>query len=341
MKKKECFGNAVFLRFWVSKSTLIEKGGNGVAKIEPNKPLNGGKAGVRHRNRRIKRKLETFLYLLPAITIFLVFIVWPILYNLQLSFFSWNMVSTKQFIGLDNYIGLFTDKDFIKALGNTVLYVLFMMIFCFVMPYFFSFVLGQLVKKGQQLYRAIMFFPSLLSLAVAATVFRWIFNAVNGPATLLLNMMGMEAPKWLAQSGWVIFVLSLVTGWRCFGYNLVIFLAAIIEIPKDLIEAAKLENASNWTIFWKIVIPLTSSTALYVFVVSFVFGLQYVFTPIHMLTAGGPNQASTNLVYIIYQYGFSFFQSGRAAAVAVVSLVLFLLVVALQKRLERNVHYEN
>ena len=184
------------------------------------------------------------------------------------------MVSTKQFIGLDNYIGLFTDKDFIKALGNTVFYVLFMMIFCFVMPYFFSFVLGQLVKKGQQFYRAIMFFPSLLSLAVAATVFRWIFNAVNGPATLLLNMMEMEAPKWLAQSGWVIFVLSLVTGWRCFGYNLVIFLAAIIEIPKDLIEAAKLENASNWTIFWKIVIPLTSSTALYVFVVSFVVQLM-------------------------------------------------------------------
>lgn len=251
------------------------------------------------------------------------------------------MVSEKKFVGLENYINMFSDSNFIKALGNTFLYVAFMMIFCFILPYFFSYVLGQLVKKGVNWYRAIMFFPSLLSLAVAATVFRWIFNAVSGPVAILFSTVGAESPKWLAASGWVIFTLSLITGWRCFGYNLVVFLAAVVEVPSELIEAAKLERASNWAIFWKIVLPLTSSTALYVFVVSFVFGLQYVFTPIHMLTAGGPDQASTNLVYVIYQYGFSFFQSGRAAAVAIVSLIIFMAVVVIQKRLEKAVHYEN
>lgn len=288
------------------------------------------------------RKLEKLLYLLPAITIFSVFMVWPIVYNMYLSTMEWNMVSpTKKFVGLDNYTSVFQDPGFLKALGNTGLYVLLMMLFCFAAPYFYSYVMGKLITKGAKIYRALMFFPSLLSLAVAAIVFMWLFNSVSGPVAEIYELFGHESPRWFSASGYVIVVLSIATGWRSFGYNLIVFLGAIVEVPVELIEAAKLEKASNWKIFWKIVFPLTSPTALYVFIITFVMGLQYVFTPIQMITKGGPNMASTNLVYLIYQYSFQFFQTGRAAAVAIISLIIFLLVLLLQNRLNKKVHYEN
>ena len=112
-------------------------------------------------------------------------------------------------------------------------------------------------------------------------------------------------------------------------------------MPIELIEAARLEHASNRKIFWSIIRPLTSSTALYVFIITFVFGLSYMFVPIKMLTGGGPSQASTNLIYIAYQYGFQYFRVGRAAAVGIVSLIVFMAIVVVQKRMEKKVHYEN
>lgn len=295
--------------------------------------------------KNVKKKNQSWLkalFLAPSIAVFLVFMVWPVCYNLYLSFFEWNMVSpTKTFVGFKNYTGIVKDGEFLKALSNTAVYVVILLITCFVIPYVVSYVMAFLIKKGTGIYRSLLFFPSLLSLAVAAVVFMWIFNPISGPLSEFFKLFGKESPKWFVTPGYVIFALSIITAWKSFGYNLIVFLAAVVEVPKELIEAAKLEKASNWTIFWSIVRPLTSSTALYVFVITFVFGLQYVFTPIDMITKGGPNQSSTNLVYIIYQYGFTFFQSGRAAAVAIITLVVFLGIVIFQKHLEKKVHYEN
>ena len=109
-----------------------------------------------------------------------------------------------------------------------------------------------------------------------------------------------------------------------------------------MIEAAKLENASNWVIFKKIILPMTSSTAIYVFTITIVFGLQYVLTPVNMLTQGGPDQGSTNLVYIIYQYAFTFFKTGTSAAYAFVTMIVFLIFLFLKhKFLDKKVYYEN
>ncbi len=294
-----------------------------------------------HKN-TIWNKLQPYVYLSPAIVIFGVFVVYPIIYNLYLSFLDWNMVSPdKEFVGLTNYITFLTSAEFIQALLNTVGYIAILLVFCFALPYAISYILGLVIKKGSKFYRAVLFFPSLLSLAVAAIVFQWIFNTVNGPLAILLREMGLESPNWFQTPKYVIVALGLIVAWRAFGYNLIVYLAAVVEVPKELIEAAKLENASNWTIFWKIVLPLTSPTALYVFVITFSYGLQWVVTPINMLTAGGPDNASTSMVYIIYQYAFRFFQSGQAAAAAIVTFIIFVSVVVLEKYLEKKVHYGN
>ena len=300
------------------------------------------KTGTPFLRGKAKEKLYILAFLLPSLVIFGVFMLYPILQNIELSFYSWNMVSpNKKYVGLGNYLNLLSDSDFIKAFGNTGVYMVLLLLMIFVLPYGTAYILGLLLKKGSQFYRAILFFPSLLSFVVAAVIYNWILNPLSGPLAELLSMMGIESPYWFRTPGLVIFALSFITAWRSFGYNLIVFLGAIVEVPQDMIEAARLEKASDWTIFWQIIFPMTSPTALFVFIMTITFGLSYVFTPINILTQGGPTQASTNIIYLIYQYGFDYFQTGRAAATAIVTLVIFMILVVIQKWLEKKVHYEN
>lgn len=290
-----------------------------------------------------KNGKEALLYIFPAVALFLIFFYWPLLQNIYLSFFSWNMVSpTMKFVGIENFTELLASAELLKILLNTVLFVAIMLVLNFVLPYIYSFVLGHLVHRWNAFYRSALFLPSTLSLAVASILFLWIYNPLAGPLSIILGWFDMESPRWFKENYLVIFAICTIIGWKVFGYNLIIMLAAMVAVPREMIEAAKLENASNWVIFKKIILPMTSSTAIYVFTITVVFGLQYVLVPVNMLTQGGPDQGSSNLVYIIYQYAFTFFQTGKSAAYAVITMVCYLAFLYVKnKYLEKKVYYEN
>ena len=290
-----------------------------------------------------KNSFQAALYLLPAGLLFLVFFYWPLLQNAYLSLFSWNMVSPNmKFVGAENFSVIFASPELWKILLNTVLFVVIMLVLNFVLPYIYSFILGHVVTRWSSFYRSALFLPSTLSLAVASILFLWIYNPLAGPLQIILSWFSLESPRWFKEDYLVIFAICTIIGWKVFGYNMIVMLAAMVAVPKELIEAAKLENASNWTIFRKIILPMTSSTAIYVFTITVVFGLQYVLVPVNMLTQGGPDQGSSNLVYIIYQYAFTFFQTGRSAAYAVITIVCYLLFLFVKnKYLEKKVYYEN
>ena len=290
-----------------------------------------------------KNSFQAALYLLPAGLLFLVFFYWPLLQNAYLSLFSWNMVSPNmKFVGAENFSVIFASPALWKILLNTVLFVVIMLVLNFVLPYIYSFILGHVVTRWSSFYRSALFLPSTLSLAVASILFLWIYNPLAGPLQIILSWFSLESPRWFKEDYLVIFAICTIIGWKVFGYNMIVMLAAMVAVPKELIEAAKLENASNWTIFRKIILPMTSSTAIYVFTITVVFGLQYVLVPVNMLTQGGPDQGSSNLVYIIYQYAFTFFQTGRSAAYAVITMVCYLLFLFVKnKYLEKKVYYEN
>lgn len=290
-----------------------------------------------------KNGKEALLYIFPAAVLFLIFFYWPLLQNIYLSFFSWNMVSpTMKFVGVENFTELLASAELLKILLNTVLFVAIMLVLNFVLPYIYSFVLGHLVHRWNAFYRSALFLPSTLSLAVASILFLWIYNPLAGPLSIILGWFDMESPRWFKENYLVIFAICTIIGWKVFGYNLIIMLAAMVAVPREMIEAAKLENASNWVIFKKIILPMTSSTAIYVFTITVVFGLQYVLVPVNMLTQGGPDQGSSNLVYIIYQYAFTFFQTGKSAAYAVITMVCYLAFLYVKnKYLEKKVYYEN
>ncbi len=290
-----------------------------------------------------KRKWQAFLFLLPSVFFFAVFSYWPLLQNLYLSFFSWNMVSPNmKFVGLDNYVSVLGSEELIKILVNTVVFVAIMLVLNFVLPYLFSFVLGHLIERGKGFYRSALFMPATLSLAVASILFLWIYNPLAGPLSIVLSWFDVESPRWFKENWLVIFAICTIIGWKVFGYNLIVMLAAMLAVPKEMIEAAKLENATNWQIFKQIIVPMTSSTAIYVFTITVVFGLQYVLVPVNMLTQGGPDQGSSNLVYIIYQYAFVFFQTGKSAAFAIITMVCYIAFLLFRnKYLEKKVYYEN
>lgn len=290
-----------------------------------------------------KNKWHAFLFLLPSIFFFVVFSYWPLLQNLYLSFFSWNMVSPNMtFVGIENYTAVLGSEELIKILANTVVFVAIMLVLNFVLPYLFSFVLGHLIERGKGFYRSTLFMPATLSLAVASILFLWIYNPLAGPLSIVLSWFDLESPRWFKDNWLVIFAICTIIGWKVFGYNLIVMLAAMLAVPKEMIEAAKLENASNWQIFKQIIIPMTSSTAIYVFTITVVFGLQYVLVPVNMLTQGGPDQGSSNLVYIIYQYAFVFFQTGKSAAFAIITMICYIAFLLFRtKYLEKKVYYEN
>ncbi len=291
-----------------------------------------------------KKPIFNFLFLFPALSIFGAFIFYPICKTFYLSFFQWNMISKRmRFIRFDNYLDIFGDPTIYKSLGNTFIYIILLIIFNFVLPYVIAYILAFLVSKLSNFYRTMFFFPSIISLVVASLTFIWVFNPLVGPISKVYSFLNITTPIfWLKTNGLVIILITIITAWKFFGYNLILLLSAILEIPQDLIESAKLDNLSNIKIFTHIVIPMTSSTSLYILVMTVVYGLQQVFVPINVLTQGGPNNGSTNLVYSIYQYAFTFFQTGKASALSIITMLFFFILISLKiKILERGVYYEN
>lgn len=290
-----------------------------------------------------KFNFKTFLFLLPAIVIFSVFVFWPVIYTIYLSFFDWNMISPiKRFVGFDNYIDVMTDSDTYQVLGNTLVYIVILVILNFVIPYIFAFVLHFIIPKFKDFFKSAFFIPSFISMVVGSIIYNWILNPTAGPIAELLDFVGMSLPNWSVSESLVILVISYITAWKVFGYNFITLYAEISGIDKEVIESAQLDNVPNWKILKDIVIPMTSSTGLYVFVMTIVTGLQYVYTPIANLTQGGPAGGSSNLIYESYHNAFVVFDTGYSSAFSVITLILFTILLFFQMKFsEKGVYYAN
>ncbi|WP_100486990.1 carbohydrate ABC transporter permease [Sporolactobacillus pectinivorans] len=288
-----------------------------------------------------RNKLIAYVFIIPSLVIFAVFLIWPVFYTFYLSFLNWNMISpTKQFVGLNNYVSLFQDPITYKILINTFIYLGILLILNCLLPYILSFVLEYVITKGKNFYKKVIFIPSIVSLVVGSMLYVWILNPVSGPVAIIFKHMGIYLPIWSNTSGLVLVVLSLITSWKVFGYNFIVLLAGVSNIPAGVIEAAKMDNVPLYRIFLQIVLPMSSATGIYVFIMTIVQGLQYVFTPINVITQGGPNYASSNLIYHSYQDAFVLYKTGESAALSTITLLLFVCLLWLEfKFVEKKVYY--
>lgn len=292
--------------------------------------------------KRRERRLAFFL-LVPTIVVFAVFMFWPVIYTFYLSTLKWNMINPiKTHVGFSNYVKIFHSAEFVLVLKNTLLYLLLFFIIDVVVPYIVSYCLTYLVKKLKQFYKVAMFIPSLISLVIGGLIMSWIWNSVSGPIATIWSALGGRFPNWASTSGLVIVVIALVVSWKMFGYNIIVLVSAIDSVPMELIETAKLEKTPNIEIFFKIVLPLTSASGIYTLIITMVWGLQWSYTPLNILTAGGPNNWSTNVIYEVYEKAFTIFAAGEASALAVIALALFILFLVLEfVFVEKKVFYEN
>jgi multiple sugar transport system permease protein len=270
------------------------------------------------------------LLLTPALVFLSIFLFYPILYLLYLSFTTGSFtVSGIEWVGGRNYLRLFTDADFWQVMGNTVYFTVATVIPTIMIPLGLGILLNQsLALRG--LLRAAYFIPSITSLVAVGLAFRWLFQT-DGRVNDLLIAWGLEPISWLSSTTWAMPVLILLSSWKQLGFNLVVFLAGLQMIPQSHYEAAELDGANGWSKFWYITLPGLTPTLVFVVLTTAIFTLRS-FEQVYVITAGGPLNSTNLLVYYIYEQAFANFEFGYAAAAATILLAIALIFVYLYLR---------
>ncbi|CAN7742910.1 sugar ABC transporter permease [Paenibacillus sp. LjRoot153] len=280
---------------------------------------------------QIRENLAGYLFVSPMVIGLFVFTLFPIIASFFLSFTDWNFVagfSKVKFLGLDNFIKLIHDSVFLLSLKNNMILMVVVPLTLIV-----SLVLAVLIDKQvyfKGVFKVIYFIPYISSVVAVAIVFQVLFHPTYGPINQTLIDWGIaNPPKWLADPDYALYCVMGLMVWINIGYNMIIFMAGLQSIPKDLYEAADIDGASKWKQFYSITIPLLSPTTFFL-LVSGIIGTFKVFDVISVLTNGGPANSTSVVVYRLYETAFINLQSGYASAMAIVLLILVLLITLIQ-----------
>ncbi|MFA9422648.1 MAG: carbohydrate ABC transporter permease [Sedimentibacter sp.] len=287
---------------------------------------------------KLKKKVLPYMMVTPAISLFMVFFIFPIFYMVYLSFFDWNMLSDMKFINLENYTKLFSSIEFKQVIINTFHYMILTVFFTIVI----SLLLALFLKNDTRINRLVqgaIFLPYVVSLASIAFIWMWIMDKDYGLLNYVLQVFGQEQVNWLGNPHVAMNSLVLVNVWKGIGYNTIIFISAMQSVPTYLYEAAKLDGAKPHTIFFKITLPMLSPTLFFLTLMGIIASFK-VFETINIMTLGGPLNSTNTLVYYIYQYGFSFYKIGYASAAGVILMILIGIMTAIYFRmLSKKVYY--
>lgn len=289
--------------------------------------------------RERKEALWGYLFIFPQLAGFLCFALIPLISVFVLSLVQWDGLSAMHFVGLANFQSQFSDPDFLTALVNTLYYTVL------VVPGGVSLALlvalGVNKVAGKQIYRVFYFMPVVTSSVAVSVIWLWLLNGNLGLINVLLQQwFKIMGPQWLTDPHLVIPSISVVSIWWGLGFNMVIFLAGLQAVPITYIEAARVDGATPWQMFWRITFPLLTPTLFFVIVVSIINSFQ-VFDQAYVMTGGGPAKASYTLVYHIYHLAFEQFSFGPASSAAIVLFVILLGLTIIQFSLQQRwVYYE-
>ncbi len=279
-----------------------------------------------------RRRLIGFLFFLPTLLFMAVFLIGPIVAAFAYSFSQYNLLSPPRFIGLDNYLRLFTQSSFWSSLRITVIYVAARVSILIALGLLMSIVIHQEISGGS-LFQSIYFIPYVFPLAVTSIVWKLIFRPM-GLAEQLTSLFGFGRISWLTSGPEALAAVTITTVWSAVGYYSVLFLAGLQSIPVEVLEAALIDGANGRVRFTRIILPLLRPTMFYVMVVAVVNTLRG-FPPFLLMTRGGPGESTKVLGLMIYEQGFAFLKMGYASALSVVMLVLVIAFTVIQRRLQK------
>ncbi|NJN18542.1 MAG: sugar ABC transporter permease [Oscillochloris sp.] len=295
--------------------------------------------GKRVAKRQYREWLLFVLLLGPNLFLFSVFTYWPLLYNVYLSFVNWNFLRPrKPFVWFDNYIDVFTDAQFWIIVWNTAAFTICSVGLTLLLGLALALLINQPLRY-RNTARAVLFSPVVMSGAVVAVVWSYIFDPRYGLIDQMLGLLGQESPNWLGDPFWAMPAVIIVYVWKNLGYAVVIYLAGLQSIPRELYDAAWVDGADAWDRFRHVTLPGLSPVAFFLSVTSILACFQS-FDIIKVLTDGGPVNATTTLIYELYELGFVSYDAGEAGVVAVVLFLTMLVLTIIQVRvLEQRVQY--
>lgn len=285
------------------------------------------------------KKTRPYIMITPAIVIFLVFSIYPILYMGYLSFNEWDLINpVKTFVGLDNFMALFKDETFLKVVKNSVIYMLITvsatMILGILMALFFS-----RNTKINKILQSVTFAPYIVSMVSVAFIWKWIMDSDYGLLNYLLSFIGIDSINWLHDEKTALLSLCIISIWKSIGYNAIVILSALKAVPQYIYEAAQLDEGKPLKVFFKITLPMISPSLFFLTIMNIISSFK-VFEPIALITEGGPLNSTNTLVYYIYEYGFKLNKIGYASAAGVVLFAIIgVLTIIYFKMLSRKVHY--
>jgi multiple sugar transport system permease protein len=270
------------------------------------------------------------LFLLPALLFLTIFLIFPLLYIVYLSFTSGSFtLRGVQWIGINNYLRLFAAPDFWQVLGNTLYFSACTVIASTIIPLFLAVSIESL-KQGRSLFRTLYFLPTITSLVAAGLSFRWLFQT-DGAINALIHNLGLPPIEWLSSTTWAMPVLIILSSWQQMGFNLVTFLAGLQTIPLSRYEAAQLDGANRWQQFWYITIPGLRPSIVLAVVTTAIFSLRS-FEQVYAVTGGGPLNSTNLLVYYVYDRAFARLDFGYAAAATSLMLLVTIILAYYQLR---------
>ncbi|MBN1541245.1 sugar ABC transporter permease [candidate division KSB1 bacterium] len=299
-----------------------------------------------NRQSRLLRDWQGYLYISPWFIGFIVFALGPILLSVFMSFTRWSLLSTPQWIGLDNYSEILLHDPLVgKSLWNTAYYVLFSVPLGIVLSLALALLLNQKLR-GMSIFRTLFFLPSVTNLVAVSILWMWVFNPEFGLLNRVLALVGVAGPLWLQSETWSKPALILMSLWGV-GGGMIIMLAALQGIPAELYEAADLDGARKWRKFLHITVPMISPALFFNLIMNMIGSFQ-VFTQAFVMTAssgqgseGAPNNSTLFFVLYLYKKAFQQFKMGYASALAWILFLIILIFTLIQFRLSRKwVYYE-
>ena len=267
-----------------------------------------------------------FGFLAPFLLLYLLFLVGPSLYGLVMSFFNTSLVrgGLGSFAGFGNYAEAFRTPEFWQSLWHTVWFTILTTPPLVVLALVFA-LLADRIVHGRWFYRLVFFAPYVLPSAVVALIWNWMFTPDLGILADWTKHIGLTPPAWLGDPNWAMICVAATTVWWTLGFNFVLYLAGLQEIPRDLYEAASIDGASPWQQMTRITVPLLGRTTTLVMVLQVIASLK-IFDQIYLMTGGGPNFATRPSIQYIADVGFTDYRVGYASAVSMVLFVVILIV---------------
>lgn len=281
-----------------------------------------------------------YFFIAPAMAAILIFFFIPLLAAFIISFTDFDIYalgsySTVRFIGFTNYIRLFDDPLFWQSLKNTAFYVVMATPLSIAVSLGAAIFLNSKLVKFKSFFRLSYFIPYITTLVAVAILWRFIYHPKFGILNYLLGIIGINPIDWLGDPNWAMPAIVIMSVWKSFGYNMIIFVAGLQNIPEDLYEAASIEGANWWQQFKSITLPMLAPTTLFIGIITIV-GYFQLFAEPYIMTQGGPLNSTLSIVQYMYQEGFRWWNMGYSASIAFVLFFIILVVTIIQFRIQKH-----